>query len=144
MSIDFNENAIEFLENQKFMFVTFSQKKYINKVKALAEKYPDKVKIYEERTDSIYAKMPTSWLKIQPSRVLSEKQKEDGLREMLRGLSQTYEERAEFRRRMLLPMRSMREANRGRVNALDLARRMEQSRDILPRRWADKTRGDMR
>ena len=76
MSIDFNENAIEFLENQKFMFVTFSQKKYINKVKTLAEKYPDKVKIYEERTDSIYAKMPTSWLKIQPSRVLSEKQKE--------------------------------------------------------------------
>lgn len=68
----------------------------------------------------------------------------DGLREMLRGLSQTYEERAEFRRRMLLPMRSLREANRGRVNALDLAGRMEQSRYILPRRWADKTRGDMR
>jgi len=68
----------------------------------------------------------------------------DGLREMLRCLSQAYEERAEFRRRMLLPMRSLREANRGRVNALDLAGRMEQSRYILPRRWADKTRGDMR
>ena len=75
MSIDFNENAIEFLENEKFMFVTFSQKKFINKVKALAEKHPDKVKIYEERTDSIYARMPVSWLKIQPTRVLTEKQK---------------------------------------------------------------------
>ena len=75
MSIDFNENAVEFLENDKFMFVTFSQKKFINRVKTLAEKHPDKVKIYEERTDSIYAKMPVSWLRIQPTARMSEETK---------------------------------------------------------------------
>jgi hypothetical protein len=58
-----NENVIEFLTNQQTMTVTFSQGRFIGKVKKLAERYPDEVKIVTENKDgSIVAHMPVSYL----------------------------------------------------------------------------------
>ena len=39
------ENVIEFMKDAKTATVTFSQGRYITKIKNLAEKYPDKVEI---------------------------------------------------------------------------------------------------
>lgn len=45
------ENVIEWITGQHTISCTFSQNKYIKRVKALAEKYPDKVKIIKENDD---------------------------------------------------------------------------------------------
>ena len=80
---DYGENNIEFLRNQT---VCFSQGRFINKVKALKEKYPDEVEICVENADgSIVAHIPTSWVRITPpqKRELTEEEKEV-LRERLK------------------------------------------------------------
>ena len=65
---DFNlaqENVIEFLKGSKVATVTFSQGRYISKIRKLAEKYPDKVQITAENKDgSIVAHIPVKAIKI--------------------------------------------------------------------------------
>lgn len=77
---DVRENVIEFLLNQKVMAVTLTQRKLSNRVKEYAEKYPEEVRIVKENADgSIFAKMPTRYLRIvRPSegRILTEEEKE--------------------------------------------------------------------
>lgn len=73
------ENVIEWLTGQDTISVTFSQKKYVNKVKALAEKHPDLVQILHENDDgSIFAHLPLKSLKLSViiPRELSEDEKE--------------------------------------------------------------------
>lgn len=77
------ENCIEFLRNEKTATVTFSQRKYITKIKRLAEKYPDEVEICAENEDgSIVAHIPVKYVRISPPKKLTEEQKES-LRERL-------------------------------------------------------------
>lgn len=67
LSLDINcrENVIEFLKNQNTITVTFSQRRWINKVKRMALKYPDLVKIIAENEDkSIVAHLPVKALHI--------------------------------------------------------------------------------
>lgn len=73
-----HENVIEWIRNSKITTVTFSQPKYITKIKRLAEKYPDKVQICKINKDSIVAHIPTSAVKISITkpRQLSEEEKE--------------------------------------------------------------------
>lgn len=53
------ENVLEFLKNSEDMYVTFSQRRFVTKIKRMAEKHPDEVEILRENSDgSIYAKMP--------------------------------------------------------------------------------------
>ncbi len=62
---DYVENVIEWINGDKEVTVTFSQKKYIRKIKELAERYPDEVKIIDENSDgSILAHMPLSAIHI--------------------------------------------------------------------------------
>ena len=78
------ENAIEFLKDQKRATVTFSQGRYISRVKKLAEQHPDKCeivsisKIAGEGT-VICAHIPTAWVRIAPPVVmdLTQDQKEE-------------------------------------------------------------------
>lgn len=57
------ENVCEFLTNAKTMTVSFSQRRFISKVRELAEKFPDEVEIVAENEDgSIVAHMPVSAL----------------------------------------------------------------------------------
>ena len=59
------ENVIEWLRDSKTASVTLSQGKYITKVKKLAEKFPEEVKIIAENKDgSIVAHIPTRCIKI--------------------------------------------------------------------------------
>lgn len=61
----FNENVIEFLTNSHTATVTFTQGRYVSKIKSLAEKFPDEVKITHENADgSIVAHIPTEYISI--------------------------------------------------------------------------------
>lgn len=72
---DVQDNAIEFLRNAKTAVVTFSQGKYISKIRKLAQEKPNECKIKVENADgSIVATIPTKWIKISPPRVATEEQ----------------------------------------------------------------------
>lgn len=72
------ENVIEWLTGQHTITCTFNQTKYVNKIKSLAKKHPDKVKILAENSDgSICAKLPIKSLKLSIiERELSEEDKQ--------------------------------------------------------------------
>lgn len=73
-----NENVIHFFNNEKTCTFTFSQPRYINKIKKLAVSHPDEVTIrYENPDGSIVGELPTAWaLKLSPKRQVSEEQKQ--------------------------------------------------------------------
>lgn len=70
------ENVIEFLRDSKTATVTFSQGRYISKIKKLAEKYPDEVQIVHENRSSIVAHIPTKYIKVNHPKVVSDEQRE--------------------------------------------------------------------
>lgn len=72
-----NENNIEFLTNAETATCSFSQGRYVSRMKKLAEKYPDDVQITAENKDgSIVAHFPVKWVKINPPKQLSEETRE--------------------------------------------------------------------
>ena len=74
---DFRENVIEFVLNSETATCTFCQGRYISRIKELAKKKPDKCKITAENADgSIVAHIPTSWIKINPEKELSDEQRQ--------------------------------------------------------------------
>lgn len=78
---DARENAIEFYENEKTATFSFTQGRYISKIKKLAKQYPDECQILAENQDgSIYGHIPTKWVKVSPPRKveMSEERKEMG------------------------------------------------------------------
>ena len=65
MAENMNENVIEFLRNEPVATVTFSQGKYITKIRKLAKRFPDECQITHENQDgSIVAHIPVKWIKI--------------------------------------------------------------------------------
>lgn len=83
------ENAIEFIKGSARATVTFSQGRYISRIKELAEKYPEECEIVviNKRVgegESICAHIPTAWVRINPPRKLTDEQKEK-LSKQLRG-----------------------------------------------------------
>ena len=72
-----NENVIEFLRDSKTATVTLCQGRYITRIKELIEKFPEKCKITAENADgSIVAHIPTTWIRINPDRELTDEQLE--------------------------------------------------------------------
>lgn len=74
-----HENVIEWIRNSKTATCTFSQGKYITKIKKLKEKYPDQVEIRKENKDgSIVCHIPVTAVKVSivAPKELSEEQKE--------------------------------------------------------------------
>ena len=62
------ETCCEYLDD-KVMWVSSDQQKIINRVRKLAETYPDSVIIKrqpEQNDGCIYATMPADWLKLNP------------------------------------------------------------------------------
>lgn len=75
---ELRENVIEWLNGQDTIAVTLSQGRYISKVKKLAKRHPDQVKILAENEDgSIFAHLPIRALKLNLSakRELSEEER---------------------------------------------------------------------
>lgn len=63
-NINTNENVLEWLTGQKEAGVTASQKKLVNRIRRLHEENPDEVVLINNDDGSIYAKIPTDWIRI--------------------------------------------------------------------------------
>ena len=70
------DNSIEWYTGQTRITATFSQRKWINKIKRLAAKRPNEVEIVVENTDSIVVHMPIGYVKISPPKTVSAEQRE--------------------------------------------------------------------
>ena len=83
---DLRENVIEFYAGDERATVTFSQGRYITRIKKLAKEYPDQCQITAENKDStIVAHIPVKWLKIYPGghgREWTEEEKEEQRKKM--------------------------------------------------------------
>lgn len=81
------ENVIEWIKNADIATVTFTQGRYITKVKELATKYPDKVQIVKFNDDgTLVAHIPVSAIKINIiERNLSEEQRQMAAARLTRG-----------------------------------------------------------
>jgi len=85
---DYRENAIEFYADEKTATVSFTQGRYITRIKKLAEKYPDECRIMAENKDgSIVAHIPTKWVKISPPKQISEETRERLSEQLRRSMS---------------------------------------------------------
>ena len=72
------ENVIEFMLDEKTATVTFTQGRYITRIKELAKKKPDECQITRTNRDgSIVAHIPVSWVRINPNMVLSDERREE-------------------------------------------------------------------
>lgn len=77
-SSNVTENVIEFLRDQKQATLTFSQGRYISRIKKLAESHPEECQIVSENRDgSICAHVPVSWVRIIPDRVFTDERKSE-------------------------------------------------------------------
>ena len=61
-------------------YFSSDERKWITKVRKLKEKFPDQVQILAEPESNdgcIYCRLPSSWLKIAPKKVLTAEQREN-------------------------------------------------------------------
>ena len=74
-----NENCIEWISNQHSITCTFSQLKWVNKIKNMEKQYQNKVRILKENSDgTILAKLPLKSLKLSIiERELTDEQREE-------------------------------------------------------------------
>lgn len=82
------ENVIEWLKGSNVATVTFSQPKYINKVKKFAAEHPEDVQIVSEHNDCLVAHIPVKYVRIQFPGIGREYTEEEKakLREQLRNV----------------------------------------------------------
>lgn len=71
-----NENVIEWISGDKKASLGLSQKRWVNRLKKLAEAHPESVDIYENTDGSIFAYVPLSWIKVSPPRQMTDEQKQ--------------------------------------------------------------------
>lgn len=71
-----NENVIEWIRDEERATLSLTQRRTINSVRKLAQKYPVECQIVAENKDgSICAHVPVNWVKVRPPRALTEEQK---------------------------------------------------------------------
>lgn len=75
MSKEDRDNNINFFSGSDMASADFTQKKYISKMKKLAEKHPDECEIYENKDGSIFVRFPLKWIKISYPRHVTEEQR---------------------------------------------------------------------
>jgi len=85
--MDFKENNIEWITGDSTIAVTLTSQRHITKIRKLAERKPEEVKIVTNKDGSIYATLPLSYLKFNPPKDLTEEQKEK-LREQVKKMNE--------------------------------------------------------
>lgn len=74
---DARDNSIEWYTGNKIVTITLTQRKLVNKVLALAKKYPNEVSIEKHYEDgTLYGHLPLSYIKIQRPREMTPEEKE--------------------------------------------------------------------
>lgn len=72
------ENNVEFIKDSERATVTFCQGRYKSRIKKLAAEHPEECGIVAENQDgSLCAHIPVAWIKISPTRRLSEEQRRE-------------------------------------------------------------------
>ena len=69
------ENNIEWLTGQDRVTVSFSQQKFVNKIRKLAQKHPEVEIVAENADGSITAHVPLKFVKISAPKHVSEEQR---------------------------------------------------------------------
>ena len=69
------ENVIGWYKDSEIATVTFSQGRYISKIKKLAEKYPDDVKVLENADGTILAYIPVKAIHLSITQISEERRK---------------------------------------------------------------------
>lgn len=72
---NYNENVLEWIDGDKYATVSFSQGRYVTRIRKLAEEHPDDVKIIRDYGNGILAHIPTRYIKIGAPRKVSEEQR---------------------------------------------------------------------
>ncbi len=85
--MDFKENNIEWITGDSTIAVTLTSQRHITKIRKLAERKPDEVKIVANKDGSIYATLPLSYLKFNPPKDLTEEQKKELAKRLKRNRS---------------------------------------------------------
>lgn len=81
---DLKENAIEWITGEKRATLTISQNRMITKIKKLASKFPDEIKIVAENEDgTILVYIPVSAIKLSIVKKELTEEEKDVLRERL-------------------------------------------------------------
>lgn len=80
------ENAIEWLTGDGRICLSLTQKRYINRIRKLEATRPDDVDIITNQDGSICAHVPLAWLKITPTKELTEERRAE-LSERMRHVS---------------------------------------------------------
>lgn len=73
---ELHDNVIEFFTEEKTATLSLHKKKYVNRIKKLAESRAEEVELAENSDGTICATIPLKWIKISPSRQLTEEQRE--------------------------------------------------------------------
>ena len=71
------ETCFNYCDKDKAFFSS-DERRWINRIRMLKEKYPDMVQVIAEPEDNdgcIYASIPIEWMKIQPKRAYTDEQK---------------------------------------------------------------------
>ena len=90
------ENVMEFTKDSDRATVSFSQGRYITKIKKLATERPNECEIVAENKDgSICAHIPTSWIRITPTVQLTEEQREQRVKAIHRNILDKGKDRCE-------------------------------------------------
>ena len=81
---DVRENSIEWITNSQTATICFTQGKMMNRIRKLAEQYPNEVQITAENGgDCLVAHIPYKWIKIAPPRQVSDEQREVSRQRMI-------------------------------------------------------------
>lgn len=75
--MEFKENNIEWITGEDTIAVTLTSQRHITRIRKLAEKKPDEVKIVANKDGSIYATMPLSYLKFNAPLTLTDEQRKN-------------------------------------------------------------------
>ena len=74
---ELHDNVIEFFTEEKIATLSLHKKKYVNRIKKLAESRPEEDELAENSDGTICETIPLKWIKISPSRQLTEEQREE-------------------------------------------------------------------
>lgn len=85
--MDFKENNIEWVTGDSTISVTLTSQRHITRIRKLAERKPDEVKIVANKDGSIYATLPLSYLKFNPPKDLTEEQRKELAKRLKRNRS---------------------------------------------------------
>ena len=73
---ELHDNVIGFFTEEKTATLSLHKKKYVNRIKKLAESRPGEVELVENSDGTICATIPLKWIKISPPRQMTDEDRE--------------------------------------------------------------------